>query len=157
MKKIIFTLIAGLLSVQLWALNAENASLNFGRSVCFFQLEKNEGDYIQDDFKCVDEEELITFYYADKERAKQSFDGVLEMLKEKYLKQNQEEETLEDGTVLFVGHDDEEVVALRLFPSALAVFIGKATPQNPRAEIGNYMASLDIPEKPFVAALDESL
>lgn len=157
MKKIIFTLIAGLLSVQLWALNAENTSLDFGRSICFFQMEKNEGDYIQDDFKCADEEELVLFYYTDKDQAKQSFKGVLELLKEKYLKQDWEEEELKDGTMLFLGHNDEEVVAARLFPFAVAVFVGKASPENPRKEIKGYMASLDIPEKPFVAALEEVL
>ena len=157
MKKVLLAIVAGLLSVQVWALNAENASLDFGKGICFFKLETNEGNYIQDDFKCIDNEELVVFYYPDQERAKQSFESVRDVLREKYAKEEQAEEVLEDGSMLFWGHNEEEVVALRLFPSALAVFIGQAAPENPRAEIKNHMASLDIPEKPFVAALDEYL
>lgn len=153
MKKVLLAVVAGLLSVQVWALNAEKASLNFGDKVCYFATEiyDEDGNAIRDDFNCDKDEALMVFHYKDAERAKRGEEGVRNKLEEMF-GEPEEYEAGDDIIYDYVG-----MVEISPDENSLAVFIRSGASEETREDVINHLASLEAREKPFMEVLEDIL
>ena len=78
MKKIIFMLLATLLPLQIWALNAEEHPFKFGEEECIWRL-SDLGEVPTDRYKCGEKIFLTVQYFSD-EQMKEAFAKKEEML-----------------------------------------------------------------------------